>query len=747
MIIKVLKTTSKGGIGTAILVSLAASLPLVLALSASSARETASAPAYERRWDIAPASSESQPIESNSLLSYHLYLPLVLNDYVPLKAAFTYTPTIIYPNTVVHFSDRSTDYPTAWWWDFGDGHFSPLQNPTHTYALTGTYTVCLTVTNLSEIDSATDVITIEAAPPTEGDTTYEMHIGWVVEAYPELSKEEMRAIVRRQREHGADVVWMGHNNPGEVDQTKKEPGLSYAVYRAYIDPANPLHGDAQAIVSAQYRMLDVCREEGMKVILPIGYQIQMGSQWNAAHPNDLRRDYNGNPLDIGGISASFYSPAYRSDIRAYYEWVNANFIQPYKDIILMINLADEPQGGDYSSHANAVFTDRYGFSFWQVGADPQRWRELGQFQAHYIAEYAAWSANLWHQIDPEVQTTMSFCGLLARYGYLMPDIEPLFRDTPPNFAVTFDAYPKDGPPTEPITDHDLTSLFILIRALGHYSQIYDKPLWLWSTANSWGLGQASSDKADIADAVANLYYLVGLVTQTGGKLGGIVFWNYNLKGQGLYNDTNPIVYNPDEMFERVLAAGVNIRTTTAATPSPIAVLLFAPSSYPYELIGKTKSWLQVTRLSRDLPTLRSLISSSALNYKYWDLNALARNNVKGIISPDLKSEDLQGVETILVLAPSLDYVSANDLNTLYNFYLQGGKVVAKTQIAEALKARMANPQLTAITPYLTKITSSASDGSIYSTAQDVETIFSDAYQGALASLWKEVLGIEKLNGV
>ncbi|MFQ5874401.1 MAG: hypothetical protein ACE5JL_11450 [Dehalococcoidia bacterium] len=200
------------------------------------------------------------------------------------------------------------------------------------------------------------------------------------------------------------------------------------------------------------------------------------------------------------------------------------------------------------------------------------------------------------------------------------------------------------------------------------------------------------------------------------------------------------------MFERVSAAGVNVRTTMAATPSPSTVLLFAPSSYPYELIGKTKSWLQVTRLSRDLPTLRSLISSSALNYKYWDLNALAGNNVNSIVSPDLKSKDLQGIETILVLAPSLDYVSANELDTLYNFYLQGGKVVANTQIAEALKARMANPQLTAMTPYLTKIASPASDGSVYSTAQDVETIFSDAYQGALASFWEEVLGIEKLNG-
>jgi hypothetical protein len=608
-----------------------------------------------------------------------------------------------------------------------------------------TIAIYFNVHNDGEGDLKTAMYLDDVSVAVRDGTGREVYSGWAVEAYPELSWEEMRDIVKEQKDRGCNVVLIGHNNPGEVDIDKAEPGLSYAVYRAYIDPGNPLHEDAQAMVEAQYRMLGVCREEGMKVILPVGYQIQMGAQWNAQHPYDLRTDYYGNPLNIGGQSASFYSPAYQADIRAYYEWVNVNFIQPYKDIILMINLADEPQGADYSSHANAVFSSRYGYSFWDVGDDPQRWRQLGEFQANYIVEYATWSANVWQEIEPAIMTTMSFCGFLARYGYYMPYVEPLFRDTPSNFAITFDAYPRDGYYDQPITEGDLTSLFILIRSLGYYSDLYDKTLWLWSTANSWGLGQDSYDKADIADAVANIYYLAQLTTQTSGELQGINYWNYNVKGQGLYNDTNPIVYDPDEMFERVSVAGVSAREIMVADPSPVSVLLFAPSSYPYELIGQTKSWLHLSRLARDMTTFRRLISQSILNYQFPQMNALARNNVNSIVATYLTQAGMEGMETILVLAPSLAYVSSEELTRLYDFYRQGGEIVAKDDIAEALKKQMKDPSSVALTSYLTKITSTASDGAVYSSSPDVETLFMDDRQGELAGFWKDVLKIGKLN--
>ena len=53
-------------------------------------------------------------------------------------AGFTFTTQI--PS--VAFSDTSSA-ATTWFWSFGDGYFSNLQNPQHTYAMQGIYTVCL----------------------------------------------------------------------------------------------------------------------------------------------------------------------------------------------------------------------------------------------------------------------------------------------------------------------------------------------------------------------------------------------------------------------------------------------------------------------------------------------------------------------------------------------------------------------------------------------------------------------------
>jgi hypothetical protein len=105
----------------------------------------------------------------------------------------------------------------------------------------------------------------------------------------------------------------------------------------------------------------------------------------------------------------------------------------------------------------------------------------------------------------------------------------------------------------------------------------------------------------------------------------------------------------------------------------------------------------------------------------------------------------EGMETVLVLAPSLTYVSSEELTRLYDFYKQGGEIVAKADIAEALKTQMKDPHSTAMTSYLTKITSAASDGAVYSTSWGVETLFMDDFQGELAAFWREVLKIGKLN--
>jgi PKD repeat protein len=49
--------------------------------------------------------------------------------------------------TQVQFLDMTADSIVTWAWDFGDGNTSNMASPTYTYATSGTYTVCLIVTN------------------------------------------------------------------------------------------------------------------------------------------------------------------------------------------------------------------------------------------------------------------------------------------------------------------------------------------------------------------------------------------------------------------------------------------------------------------------------------------------------------------------------------------------------------------------------------------------------------------------
>jgi len=44
---------------------------------------------------------------------------------------------------VITFTDLTSNSPTSWLWMFGDGTFSPLQNPTHSYSTPGTYSITL----------------------------------------------------------------------------------------------------------------------------------------------------------------------------------------------------------------------------------------------------------------------------------------------------------------------------------------------------------------------------------------------------------------------------------------------------------------------------------------------------------------------------------------------------------------------------------------------------------------------------
>ena len=70
-------------------------------------------------------------------------------------ANFSATPVSGGAPQNVQFTDLTTNEPTTWLWDFGDGGTSTVQNPSRTYASPGTYNVELTATS----NAGTDVET------------------------------------------------------------------------------------------------------------------------------------------------------------------------------------------------------------------------------------------------------------------------------------------------------------------------------------------------------------------------------------------------------------------------------------------------------------------------------------------------------------------------------------------------------------------------------------------------------------
>jgi PKD repeat protein len=65
----------------------------------------------------------------------------------------------------VRFTDTSTNSPSSWAWDFGDGNTSEEQDPVHMYTTPGAYTVRLRATNSGGSNTETKInyIAIAAA--------------------------------------------------------------------------------------------------------------------------------------------------------------------------------------------------------------------------------------------------------------------------------------------------------------------------------------------------------------------------------------------------------------------------------------------------------------------------------------------------------------------------------------------------------------------------------------------------------
>jgi PKD repeat protein len=90
------------------------------------------------------------------------------NGYYPPAASFSGDPVQGYAPLTVSFTDMSSNIPTDWAWNFGDGGSSNIKNPIHIYSAPGRYTVSLTAGNGYGGNSITksDYVVVNSASST-----------------------------------------------------------------------------------------------------------------------------------------------------------------------------------------------------------------------------------------------------------------------------------------------------------------------------------------------------------------------------------------------------------------------------------------------------------------------------------------------------------------------------------------------------------------------------------------------------
>ncbi|MDY0386584.1 MAG: PKD domain-containing protein [Methanolobus sp.] len=89
------------------------------------------------------------------------------NEYLPIKADFS----VEINGLNVNFTEMSEN-ATSWEWDFGDGTSSTLQNPDHSYAVNGSYTVSLVASALDGSNASAEQI-VDVKDPSSSESVVE----------------------------------------------------------------------------------------------------------------------------------------------------------------------------------------------------------------------------------------------------------------------------------------------------------------------------------------------------------------------------------------------------------------------------------------------------------------------------------------------------------------------------------------------------------------------------------------------
>jgi PKD repeat protein len=251
------------------------------------------------------------------------------------QAYYTYVIDSIAPaGAPVLFTDHSQGNPLSWAWDFGDGATSNLQNPTHTYAANGSYTVCLTIYGDSCQDTYCRTVQIGNTP---GCMSYFTHTATY------LSVNFQGFITNGNYLQGGVFTWsFGDGTAGQGQSvTHVYPGTgSYTVILTAVDSSGCSSTYAELItlydsinthqVYGQVYADDFPITSGLAMIFSLDSTANYSPYVNVANIDSMGVYYftmvpDGNyfilaiPILPGG-----YLPTYYGDVL---EWQNASIIQ------------------------------------------------------------------------------------------------------------------------------------------------------------------------------------------------------------------------------------------------------------------------------------------------------------------------------------------------------------------------------------------------------------------------------------
>ncbi|MBI4645360.1 MAG: M4 family metallopeptidase [Bacteroidia bacterium] len=102
---------------------------------------------------------------------------------VPVVAEFTISDSNPPFGTDITFTDLSSNDPISWFWNFGDGNTSTVQNPVHAYYTPETFNVTLIVQNCYGADTVSHSLTVQEAPSISVEP-YSYNITLNIRIYP-----------------------------------------------------------------------------------------------------------------------------------------------------------------------------------------------------------------------------------------------------------------------------------------------------------------------------------------------------------------------------------------------------------------------------------------------------------------------------------------------------------------------------------------------------------------------------------